>query len=247
MTRDSPALAFDVELAAGPRTMRRTALLHEAGTLVVFGPSGIGKTLVVRALAGLVRPLKGIITLAGRTVFASESKVWIGPQDRRVGYVPQQLALFPHLSVRDNVGFGVPRGRRSERVGTLLEILELEHLAHRFPATLSGGEQQRVAVARAIAPWPRTLLLDEPFSALDRDARLELRAWFRDHVRTLGLTVVFVTHDREEAVEMGDHLILLGRDQMVCEGAPSAVLRPAQNAAAAGPVVIGTNPAPRCS
>jgi molybdate transport system ATP-binding protein len=215
-------LAFDVELRGGERILRSTATMPAAGTLVLFGPSGVGKTLTLRALAGLTRPVSGTIRQRGRVLYDAASGIDVRPQERRVGYVPQHAALFPHLSVRDNVAFGVRDGRRGARVGEVLEQLGLAALGERRPASLSGGERQRVAVARALAPRPETLLLDEPFTALDRRARLELRAWFRAHVR--GLVVVVVTHDAEEAVELGDHLVLLDGDRSVGEGRPADVL-----------------------
>jgi len=221
---DQPALFFDVELRLGDRLWRHGATMAGQGTLVLFGPSGVGKTLTLRALAGLIVPTSGTIRCGERVLFDAAAGACVRPQERAVGYVPQHAALFPHLSVRGNVGFGVRERNRTARVDAVLADLGLAALAARAPAALSGGERQRVAVARALAPRPRLLLLDEPFSALDRPARLDLRAWFRSHVRAQGLVVVLVTHDAEEATELGDHCVLLEGGRTVREGPPALVL-----------------------
>ena len=194
------------------------------GTLVLFGPSGVGKTLTLRALAGLERPVSGTVRQQGRTLFDAAAGVCLRPQERRVGYVPQHAALFPHLSVRGNVAFGVHGRDRAARVDRMLAQLDLAPLADRRPAALSGGERQRVAVARALAVDPETLLLDEPFSSLDRAARTELRAWFAEHVRHRALVVVMVTHDAEEARVLGDHLVRFADGRTIAAGPPAVVL-----------------------
>jgi molybdate transport system ATP-binding protein len=218
------SFAFDLVLRAGERTWRHAASMASAGTLVLFGPSGSGKTLTLRALAGLIRPAEGSIRCGERTLFDAARGVDVPPQARRVGYVPQHAALFPYLSVRGNVGFGVARAERAARVDHLLAALDLEALADRRPSSLSGGERQRVAIARALAPRPALLLLDEPFSALDRASRAELRAWFAAHVRAAGVVVVLVTHDRDEALALGDRLVRVEDGATIAEGEPAAVL-----------------------
>ena len=220
----SAALRFDVELRVGERIWRHRGTMARPGTLVLFGASGAGKTLTLRALAGLTHPARGTITCGTRILFDSATGVALRPQDRRVGYVPQHTALFPHLSVRRNVGFGVRTPDREPRVRALLERLGIAALAERRPVSLSGGERQRVAVARALAREPELLLLDEPFSALDRAARLDLRTWFGAHVRAQSLVVVLVTHDAEEAIALGDHLVRVDDGQTVAEGVPADVL-----------------------
>ena len=220
----APALHFDVEIGAGGRTWHHVATMDHPGTLVLFGASGAGKTLALRSLAGLVRPSAGIIRCGTRTLFDARTGVLVRPQDRLVGYVPQHGALFPYLTVRGNVGFGVPRAERAARVAGVLRDLDLEELAERAPASLSGGEQQRVAVARALARRPSLLLLDEPFSALDQAARMELRCWFREHVRVQEMVVVLVTHDPSEALALGDRLVLVDGGLTVAEGLPAEVL-----------------------
>jgi molybdate transport system ATP-binding protein len=224
MTSDGPALAFDVEIRAGGHVVRAQATMADPGTLVVFGRSGVGKTLTLRALAGLERPVAGRIRQRGRTLYDGATGVDVRPQERRMGYVPQHHLLFPHLTVRRNVAFGVRGPDRDAQVDALLARLELRSLADRRPGALSGGERQRVAVARALATRPETLLLDEPFSSLDQEARRGVRAWFREHVRDLSVVVLLVTHDATEALEMGDRLALLEDGRTVAEGRPADVL-----------------------
>jgi len=221
---DPLALDFDVELRVGTFHARHRGRMATPGTLVLFGPSGAGKTLTLRALAGLATPTAGVIRQRGRTIFDAAVRCDVPPQARRVGYVPQQGGLFPHLTVGGNVGFGVPRAARDARVREVLDELDLTPLADRRPASLSGGEAQRVAVARALAPSPDTLLLDEPFGALDRPTRAELGRWFREHVRRRNLVVVLVTHDVDEARSLGDRVIVIEGGRTVAEGEPDAVL-----------------------
>lgn len=224
MRSDGFALAFDLEIRAGGHVIRPRATMATPGTLVLFGRSGVGKTLTLRALAGLEAPVSGTIRQRGRTLYDGAAGVALRPQERRIGYVPQHHLLFPHLTVRGNVGFGVRGSEREARVEELLARLELGRLADRRPGALSGGERQRVAIARALAPRPETLLLDEPFTSLDREARASVRAWFREHVRDLEVVVLLVTHDTAEAVEMGQRLVLLEDGHTAAEGAPTAVL-----------------------
>ncbi|NDJ59784.1 MAG: ABC transporter ATP-binding protein [Chloroflexi bacterium] len=173
--------------------------------LVLLGPSGCGKSTTLRLIAGLENPDIGSILLNGREV-AGES-VWVTPEQRRVGLVFQDYALFPHLSVIDNVTFGL-RGlasrERQARAAAMLDLVGLADLGDRMPHQLSGGQQQRVALARAIAPQPEILLLDEPFSNLDAALRAQVRAEIRAILKQTGITSVFVTHDQEEALSLGD-------------------------------------------
>jgi molybdate transport system ATP-binding protein len=172
----------------------------------LVGPSGSGKTLTLRAVAGVFTPDAGRIVLDDETLFDSELGIDLPPQARRVGYVPQQYALFPHLNVQENVGFGL-RGVSAEvrrrRVGDLLELVELTGLERRRPSQLSGGQQQRVALARALIVSPRILLLDEPFSALDSGIRQPLRTSLLELQNALGFRALLVTHDPADAAIAG--------------------------------------------
>ncbi len=176
--------------------------------LALLGPSGCGKTTLLRSIAGLVEPQRGSITLGGRQV--AGPGIFVPPERRHVGMVFQDWALFPHLSVARNVGFGLSRGsRRTGDVGRALQLVGLLDCADRLPSTLSGGQQQRVALARALATRPRVLLLDEPFSNLDATLRTQLREEVVDLLRSVGTTAIFVTHDQQEAFLLGDEVALM--------------------------------------
>jgi sulfate/thiosulfate transport system ATP-binding protein len=197
----------------------------------LLGPSGSGKTTLLRIIAGLEFPD------AGEVRFAGEDMVRRDARERQVGFVFQHYALFRHMSVFENVAFGLrvrPRRARPseseirERVMELLRLVQLKRLASRYPSQLSGGQRQRVALARALAIEPRILLLDEPFGALDAKVRKDLRRWLRDLHRRLGLTSVFVTHDQEEALELADQVVLMREGQIEQIGSPREIYdRPA--------------------
>lgn len=198
--------------------------LQPGEILALVGPSGCGKTTTLRLVAGLERPDSGSITIDG-TLAASES-CFVPPEKRGVGLVFQDHALFPHLTVFDNVAFGLRGRKRDEIQPTVLNMLRLvgmDSLAKRYPHALSGGERQRVALARALAPRPVLVLMDEPFSSLDADMRLEMREQVRDILKTMQATVVFVTHDQEEALFMGDRLAVFHRGQIEQIGAPEEI------------------------
>jgi molybdate transport system ATP-binding protein len=181
----------------------------DEGLIVLLGPSGSGKSLTLRAIAGLLRPDAGRIELPSGVVFDSAARIDVVPQARSVGYVVQDLALFPHLTVAENIAFGLhgwPKERQRERVRELVELMSLEGLETRLPRETSGGQQQRVALARALAARPRVLLLDEPFSALDAPIRNALRREVSRLRRQLGLLALFVTHDLQEAFALADRI-----------------------------------------
>ena len=185
----------------------------------VLGPSGSGKTTLLRCIAGFEAPDAGIITLADRTL-NSPNTAPVAPHDRGIGIVPQEGALFPHLTIARNIAFGIsgqPRKQRRERVAELLELIGLEHVGDRHPHQLSGGQQQRVALARALAPEPRLILLDEPFSALDAQLRIELREEVRDLLRQVNTTALLVTHDQAEAMTLADRIVIMDRGVIQAE------------------------------
>jgi molybdate transport system ATP-binding protein len=208
-------LSFDIERRHGGGPTIRAALTEELApgqVLVLFGPSGSGKTTVLRCLAGLDRPDAGFIRFAGKTWFDGAAGIHVRPQARGAGLLFQDHALFPHLSVEKNVGYGLhgmAPSRRRERVGEMARLLHVEDLLPRRPGQLSGGQRQRVALARAIAPRPRLLLLDEPLSALDAPTREDLRGELRTLLHRLGVPSLVVTHDRTEALALGDRLAVL--------------------------------------
>jgi iron(III) transport system ATP-binding protein len=194
-----------------------TSLCVDRGEVVaLLGPSGCGKTTLLRLVAGFERPDGGTVEVAGRAVAGAGA--WVPPERRRVGMVFQDYALFPHLTVAENVGFGLVRGTRGGRVAELLAIVGLGGLGGRYPHELSGGQQQRVALARALAPAPELILLDEPWSNVDPFLRETLRAEVTEIIRPLGVTVVLVTHDREEAFSLADRIALIRDGTVVQEG-----------------------------
>ncbi len=196
------------------------------GVAALFGPSGAGKTLTLQCLAGLVRPDAGRIVMGGEVLFDSEAGVDVPPQRRRLGYVFQGYALFPHLTVRSNVGFGLrgrDRAERRRREDEVLARLGLETLADRYPRELSGGQRQRVALGRALAPDPALLLLDEPLSALDLPLRQALRDDLGGILADWGIAAVLVTHDLTEAYRLGDHIVVYEEGRVI-QAAPRTEL-----------------------
>ena len=194
-------------------------LVVEDGSIVsLLGPSGCGKTSALRAIAGFEPPDAGTVAIGGRTVFSEG--VDVPPEKRRVGMVFQEYALFPHMTVADNVGYGVTEEDRAARVAEVLELVGLTAMDDRLPSELSGGEQQRVALARALAPRPDVVLLDEPFSNLDAPQRERMRREVRRILRDAGATAVFVTHDQSEALAIADQVAVMRGGHVVQVGTP---------------------------
>lgn len=194
--------------------------------VVLFGPSGAGKSLTLQTVAGLVRPDRGTISLGGETLFDARLGLNVPPQRRRIGYVPQAYALFPHLTVTQNIAYGIsslPRPQRAQRVQEMIDLLGLHGLEERRPGQLSGGQQQRVALARALVFRPRLLLLDEPFAALDEAIRATLRQELLDVRRQLHMTTVLVTHDLKEAFALGDRIAVLDSGRILQQDARDEV------------------------
>lgn len=212
--RVGTGFVLDVDFAAPP------------GVTILFGASGAGKTQTLKAIAGLVRPDAGSIRVDGLTLFDSESGVNLPVSQRRVGYVFQNLALFPHMTALANVEFALgdtAKRVRRERSLELLERFGVGHAAERRPRDISGGEAQRVALARALAAEPRLLLLDEPLSALDEAIKLEIIADLREMNRRLRLPILYVTHSRDEALTLGERALVFERGKIVAEGEPHEV------------------------
>jgi sulfate transport system ATP-binding protein len=208
------------------------SLVVPSGALVaLLGPSGSGKTTLLRILGGLEFPT------AGRVLFDGQDATGLSVQERRAGFVFQHYALFRHMTIFENIAYGLrarPRANRpsnaeiGERVNKLLAMIQLPDVAQRYPTQLSGGQRQRVALARALAIEPRMLLLDEPFGALDARVRKELRSGLRDIHDQTGLTTVFVTHDQEEAMELSDLVVVMSMGRIEQVGAPQDIrARPA--------------------
>ena len=198
------------------------------GITAVLGPSGCGKTTLLRLVAGFLEPDAGTIAIGERTVAGSGARV--PARSRRVGYVPQEGALFPHLDVTANVGFGLPRGERAgPRVREVLDLVELPvTVAGRYPHELSGGQQQRVALARALAPSPALVLLDEPFSSLDAGLREDTGRAVARALRASGATALLVTHDQGEALSLADQVAVMAEGRFLQVSTPAEIyLRPA--------------------
>jgi len=196
----------------------------EGATLSILGPSGCGKTTVLRAIAGFEHPQSGELRIAGRLV--CDGKNCVPPEERGVGMVFQDYALFPHLTVSQNVAFGLRRLEPRSAAGAVAHILDLVGLTgleDRYPHELSGGQQQRVAIARALAPKPVVLLLDEPFSNLDPDMRGQMREEVQEILRRTGITAVLVTHDHDEAFAMADRIAVLNRGRLEQIDNPEAI------------------------
>lgn len=194
--------------------------------LALLGPSGSGKTTLLRLIAGFEHPDQGSIAINDRTVVDVAGGVWVPAEDRGVGMVFQDYALFPHLTVAQNVSFGLRDGSKSarqDRVEELLRLTELFPYAERYPHELSGGQQQRVALARALAPRPRVVLLDEPFNGLDPDLRPQMRREVASILRQLGTAAVLVTHDQEEALGMADQVAVIRNAELQQIGSPEDI------------------------
>ena len=202
------------------RVVKDFSLGIDKGEFVsLLGPSGCGKTTVLRMVAGFETPTSGSIRIDGQDIISQRTN------QRAIGMMFQAYALFPNMTVADNVAFGlkvkgVPRAEREARVTEMLQLIGLPDLANRFPFQLSGGQQQRVALARALAPRPRVLLLDEPLSALDAKVRVSLRNEIREIQRELGITTIFVTHDQEEAMSISDRIVVMNGGIAEQAGAP---------------------------
>lgn len=199
----------------------------QAARLAVLGPSGAGKSLLLRCIAGLERPQNGRITLGDRLLCDSVRGIWVAPQHRRIAMVFQQHALFPHLDVAANVAFGLKqlsRDQRSSRVAKLLDVMGLQEQARQFPHQLSGGQCQRVALARALAIQPALLLLDEPLSSQDSFRRHRLQQWIDELQRRTGTPILLVTHAIEEALRLGDELLVLEGGRLLRQGPPQELV-----------------------
>ena len=188
--------------------------------VTIYGASGSGKTTLLRMLAGLLTPDAGEIEIGGETWFSSTAKLNTSPQKRKVGFVFQDYALFPNMTVRQNLEFGLEKDQSIQFLDELIEVIELEKLQHRKPNTLSGGQKQRVALARALVQQPEILLLDEPFSAIDDQIRIKLQDYLLKVHQLYGLTTFLVTHEMGEVFKLSDHVIQIDEGKILKQGKP---------------------------
>jgi molybdate transport system ATP-binding protein len=210
--------------------------VNPPAVLILFGPSGSGKTTILRCMAGLEQPDRGRIQFISRAWFDAEQGINALPQEREVGYMPQDYALFPTYSVAGNVGYGLgglQADERQRRITDSLALLKLQGLEHLTPGQLSGGQQQRVALARAIARRPQLLLLDEPLSALDAPTRLRLQGELRHLLKQLAIPSIVVTHDWGEALALGDQIAVIGAGRVLQTGTPQEVFNRPKDAGVA--------------
>jgi molybdate transport system ATP-binding protein len=217
--------------------------LAAGSTVILFGPSGSGKTTVLRCIAGLETPDYGLIRFRDEVWFDSSHHISHAPQRRRAGFLYQDYALFPHLTVRQNIAYGLGRRSLPERrhiVDEVMRLFEIRELAERLPPQLSGGQAQRVALARAVAPQPCLLLLDEPLAALDLPTRARLRTELRRLLETIGIPSLLVTHDRTEAISLGRQIVIMADGEVRQVGAVDEVFRRPADATVANTVGVET-------
>jgi len=202
--------------------------LEEHEFLSILGPSGCGKSTLLRLIAGLEVPSRGQVLLEKREI--SGEKIILPPERRKFGMIFQDFALFPHLSIEKNIAYGVngSRSEKQKRVVELLKLISLQHLASKMPHQISGGEQQRIAVARALAPRPRLILMDEPFSNLDYQLRLQLRREIRGILKHEGVATILVTHDQVEAITFSERVLLMQKGKLVQAGTPKEIYQKPQ-------------------
>lgn len=226
MTHEQPTreliLQFETRYPSGVTVHGNFRMpIDQFSITVLFGPSGCGKTTILRSLAGLHRPQRGVIRLGSETWFDSAENICLSPQVRDIGFLFQDYALFPHLTVLQNIGYGLNQLTslaRQQRIDEMLRPLNLAGLESRYPHQISGGQQQRVALARVLARRPRLLLLDEPLSAIDNSLRAQLRLELRRVLTEFGIPVVLVTHDPVEATALAHQVVVMSNGQVIKTG-----------------------------
>ncbi len=217
------AIEKQLQAAEGKMNLRIEAEIEKGQLVTIYGDSGAGKTSALRMLAGLMKPDGGKIVVNGTTWFDSEKKINLSPQKRKIGYVFQDYALFPNMTVRENLEFALQKGASTDGIAELIKIIELDALQDRRPINLSGGQQQRVALARALVQKPEILLLDEPLAALDNKIRLKLQDYLLNVHRHLGLTTLLISHDIAEIIKLSSKIYMLENGKIVQQGHPEEV------------------------
>lgn len=209
--------------ASGELLLKVDQQITQGEFVTLYGKSGAGKTSLLRILAGLMQPDKGLIKVNGSTWLDSEKSFNLKPQKRKVGFVFQDYALFPNMTVQENLLFASDKGKDKAMIANLIEIVELAELQHRQPCTLSGGQKQRVALARALVQQPEILMLDEPLSALDHEMRIKLQQYILQVHREFNLTTILISHDVSEILKTSDTMLVIEHGKIIQSGTPSEV------------------------
>ena len=224
------SIVVDIALRQGEFALAAKLNLPGAGVTVLFGPSGAGKTTLINCIAGLARPHQGRIAIGPRILFDAAAGIDLAPEQRHIGYVFQDGRLFPHMTVAGNLRYGIKdrATRPDSSFDAVVELLGIAPLLARRPLTLSGGEKQRVAIGRALLAAPQLLLMDEPLASLDAARRGEILPYLERLRDRFALPIIYVTHDRQEAARLADHVVLIRAGAVMREGKPDAVLGGAQ-------------------
>lgn len=209
------SLVKQLSFAEGHRPLEISIALQKGQFITLYGKSGAGKTSILRMLAGLLRPDAGQIVVEGNCWYDQTKNIFLSPQQRQVGFLFQDYALFPNMSVRQNLVFALQKHQPDDIIGELMELMELEELQNRKPNTLSGGQQQRVALARALVQKPPLLLLDEPLSALDQEMRIKLQSYLLEIHQKFGLTTILVSHEPQEVHRLSDMVYVVEQGRLV--------------------------------
>ena len=207
----------------GKMTLKVESRINQGDLVVIYGVSGAGKTSILRMLAGLLRPESGKIEVNNVCWFDSQKNIHIKPQQRKVGFVGQDYALFPNMTVKQNLQYALPKSQPDQILTDLIDIIELNQLQDRMPQSLSGGQQQRVALARALVQGPEVLLLDEPLSALDEGMRVKMQDFLLKVHHQYNLTTILVTHDMAEIFKLAKKIFLLDKGKIIEQGAPHEI------------------------
>jgi molybdate transport system ATP-binding protein len=220
-------LSFHKKLisATGTMVLSVNTTIHEGSLVTLYGKSGAGKTTILRILGGLTTPDTGTIKVNNTTWLDTSKKINLKPQKRKVGFVFQDYALFPHMTVKENLAFALVKGQNPTIINHLIEMVELGELQHRKPNTLSGGQQQRVALARALVQKPKLLMLDEPLSALDEEIRYKLQHYILTVHKEFGLTTLLISHDISEVLRMSDIVIELNQGKILRQGTTTEIFQ----------------------
>ena len=213
----------NLKSASGDMLLNINTTIEQGSLVTLYGKSGAGKTTILRILGGLINPDEGKIIVNGTTWHDSSRKINLKPQKRKVGFVFQDYALFPNMTVKENLLFALNKGQNTQVIQNLIEIIELGELQNRKPETLSGGQKQRVALARALVQKPSILMLDEPLSALDSEIRFKLQQYILKVHREFGLTTILISHDISEIIRMSDKVLELDFGKIVNQGKPTKV------------------------